>query len=115
MDAVAGYPRTYRLGFRPLRYAPWLLWEVIKSNLNVARIIVDPRLPLSPRLIKVSTSQDTDLAQVIYANSITLTPGTITRDIRDHTIIVHALTEESAAILKTGEMDRRVAELEGPA
>ena len=99
------------LGF--LLYLPWLVWQMFKSNLDVARIILNPRLPISPRLIRVPANQKTETGQAIYANSITLTPGTISLDVRDNQILVHALTEESAAGVEEGEMDRRVCRAEG--
>ena len=113
MDASVNHPRVYRLGLRPLIYAPWLLWQIVKSNLSLARIILQPKLRVAPHLIQVHASQKTDLGQVIYCNSITLTPGTVTLDVRDNTILVHALTKEAAVDLKSGEMDRRVASMEG--
>jgi multicomponent Na+:H+ antiporter subunit E len=100
------------LAGRMLFYLPWLFKEIVLSNVAVARVILDPRLPIRPRLLHVEASQDSEVAQVIYANSITLTPGTITLDVRDHKLLVHALTRESAEGLLTGEMDRRVARLE---
>ena len=63
--------------------------------------------------MRIRASQKTDLAKVIYANSITLTPGTITLDVRDDKFLVHALSDEAAADLDTGEMDRRVSAMEG--
>jgi multicomponent Na+:H+ antiporter subunit E len=101
------------LGIRPFLYLPWLLKEIVISNIAVARVILDPRLPIRPRLLRVRASQRSDVAQVIYANSITLTPGTVTLDVRNGELLVHALTEESAEGLLSGEMDRRVAWLEG--
>lgn len=96
-----------------LLYLPWLFWQIFKSNLDVARIILNPRLPISPRLIRVPANQRTETGQAIYANSITLTPGTISLDVRDNQILVHALTEESAAGVEEGEMERRVCRMEG--
>jgi len=98
---------------RILTYLPWLFWQIFKANLDVARRIINPRLPVSPRVIKVPAGQKRDLGRVIYANSITLTPGTVTIDTTGDTITVHALTPEAAEGLQTGEMDRRVARLEG--
>jgi multicomponent Na+:H+ antiporter subunit E len=100
-------------GLGLLLYLPWLVWQMFKSNLDVARIILNPRLPISPRLIRVPANQKTETGQAIYANSITLTPGTISLDVRDNQILVHALTEESAAGVEEGEMDRRVCRTEG--
>ena len=112
MDRFAGAPRDEHLGLRVLRYLPWLLWQIAKSNIAVARIILDPKLPIQPRILRVPASQRTATGQVLYANSITLTPGTISLDVRDDTILVHALTDESAAGVESGDMDRRVRSLE---
>jgi len=103
------------LGFRILVYLPWLLKEILLSNLAVAKVILDPKLPIHPRLLRVPGSQKTQVGQVFYANSITLTPGTITLDVRGGEFLVHALTTESAEGLLTGEMDRQVSRLEARA
>jgi len=95
-------------------YYLWLCREVIKSNLDVARRILDPALPIQPRLIKVRTSQRTELGQVLYANSITLTPGTVSIDLQGNEIEVHALASGPADDLLTGEMDRRISAIEHP-
>lgn len=99
---------------RLLLYIPWLAWAVFRANLDVARRILRPGLPISPRMVKVKASQKTHLGMVAYANSITLTPGTVSVDLReDGEITVHALTREAAEDLQTGDMDRRVVRLEG--
>jgi multicomponent Na+:H+ antiporter subunit E len=100
------------LGLRLFSYIPWLLKEILLSNLAVAKVILSPRLPIHPRILRVSASQKTQVGQVIYANSITLTPGTVTLDVRDGQFLVHALTTESAEGLLREEMDRRVTHLE---
>lgn len=100
------------LGIRLLLYLPWLMKEIVLSNLSVARVILDPKLPIHPQILRVAASQKTQVGQATYANSITLTPGTVTLDIRDGQILVHALTMASAVGLLSGEMDRRVAHLE---
>lgn len=92
-------------------YWLWLLGEVVRANIDVARRIVDPKLPVSPRMFEVETRLRTDFLRALYANSITLTPGTIAVDVRDDSILVHALTAEGQAALETGEMDARVAAL----
>ncbi len=96
-----------------LRYMPWFLWAIVKSNLDVVRRIVHPRLPLSPCVIRVEASQKTHLGQVIYANSITLTPGTVSVETDEGTIDVHALTREAAQDVRSGVMDARVTDMEG--
>ena len=103
------------LGFGLILYVPWLLKEILLSNLAVAKVILSPSLPIRPRILRVDASQKTDVGRVAYANSITLTPGTVTLDARDGKLLVHALTTDSAEGLLSGEMDRRVAKLEGDA
>jgi multicomponent Na+:H+ antiporter subunit E len=98
-----------------LVYWPWLVKEIVKANLVVAGIVIRPSLPISPTLVRLPASQRSELGQVIYANSITLTPGTVTVDAKDGVLAVHALTREGAADLETGEMDRRVSAMEGSA
>lgn len=101
------------VSLRLVPYLPWLFWEIVKANVDVARRILHPRLPISPCIIRVKAGQKRDLGRVIYANSITLTPGTVSVDTQGETITVHALTREAAAGVQTGEMDRRVSRLEG--
>ena len=108
---LEGHPNHLVLGL--LRYIPWLLWAIVKANIDVVRRIVHPRLPMSPRVIRVEASQKTHLGQVIYANSITLTPGTVTIETDEGTIDVHALTREAAEDVHSGDMDRRVTDMEG--
>jgi multicomponent Na+:H+ antiporter subunit E len=103
------------LALRAFFYIPWLFKEIVLSNLAVAKVILDPKLPIHPRILRIDASQKTDVGQVIYANSITLTPGTVTLDARHGKFLVHALTTDSAEGLLSGEMDRRVSILEGHA
>ncbi len=95
-----------------LSYWPWLIGQIIRSAWSVAKIIVDPRLPISPTLLKVRASQLTDVGRVTFANSITLTPGTIALEVDTGEILVHALTREGAGELAAGDMDRRVTAFE---
>jgi multicomponent Na+:H+ antiporter subunit E len=113
MDVVDREGHPIHLGWRALLYWPWLAWEIVKANLDVARRIVDPKLPISPRVIRVKTSQKSELGQVIYANSITLTPGTVSMLVSGDSILVHAIAESPAEGLKTGDMDRQVTAMEG--
>lgn len=96
-----------------LTYWPWLAKEMIVSAWQVSKVVLHPRLPIRPTLVRFKPSQSSDLGLVIHANSITLTPGTITVEADVHGFLVHALTSESAAGVGQGsEMDRRVARLE---
>lgn len=98
---------------RALAYWPWLLIEIVKSNIAVLYVLAQPRMPVRLSVQSVKPTQKTDLGRVVHANSITLTPGTVTLAVAEDEIIVHALTEASAAGLHTGEMDRRVTAIEG--
>jgi len=95
-----------------LFYWGWLGREIVKSNIDVARRILNPRLQISPNVFTVKASQKSDLGRVTYANSITLVPGTVAMDVEEDVITVHALTQEAAADLQRGEMDRRVCAVE---
>lgn len=96
-----------------LLYWPWLAGEIAQSGWQVARIILDPRLPISPALVRFRPSQRSAVGLVTHANSITLTPGTITVEADHREFLVHALTSDAAAGLADSEMDRRVSRLEG--
>lgn len=102
-----------QLALRLFAYGPWLAWEVAKANWDVAKRILDPRLPIRPLVIRTKASQREDLGRVIYANSITLTPGTVSLSVEGDEIVVHALTPEAAAGVESGVMDRKVCWLEG--
>ncbi len=95
-----------------LRYAPWLAKEIVRACIDVAWRIVQPSLPIQPTIIRVPANQRTVTGRVSFANSITLTPGTISLDVLEKQIEVHALTAESAADLESGEMGKRVEHLE---
>ena len=93
-------------------YHPWLIKEILFSAWDVTKRILDPRLPITPTLVEFTPAQTTDIGLVIHANSITLTPGTITVEAEHGRMLVHALTREAAASLAGSEMDRRCAMLE---
>jgi len=113
MEVIDHEGHPIHLSWRVLGYWPWLMKEIAKSAWEVSRIIVNPRLLISPTLVRVKTSQQTAVGVVTYANSITLTPGTISVDVKRGEILVHALTREGAKGLLTGEMDRRGTRFEG--
>ncbi len=100
------------LGFRSIGYAIWLAKEIVEANIVVTRLILDPELPIRPRMIRTKASQKTDFGRVVLANSITLTPGTVSVDIQGDRILVHALSLAEAEEDLSGDMDRRVCELE---
>ncbi len=96
-------------------YFPWLAREVANSAWGVSKIIVNPRLPVSPTMTVVKASQCTGAGLATYADSITLTPGTITVGVVGNDLTVHALVREGALDLEAGRMDARVRRLEGGA
>jgi multicomponent Na+:H+ antiporter subunit E len=98
---------------RVLAYIPWLIWQIFKANIHVGLRILNPRMPINPQVITTPAGQRGDMGRVIYANSITLTPGTVSLRVDRDSIVVHALTDEAAAGLADGEMDRRVTWTEG--
>jgi multicomponent Na+:H+ antiporter subunit E len=108
-----GHP--IHLAGRFLTYLPWLLIEIAKSAWGVTRIIINPALPISPTMTRVHASQRSSLGIVTYANSITLTPGTITTGVKGNVLTVHALVREGAQDLEGGGMDARVTQFEGRA
>jgi multicomponent Na+:H+ antiporter subunit E len=113
MDRLVGAePLDYALALRSLGYLPWLALEIVKSNLDVASLILKSGTNVHSHLIRTRASQSTELGRVIYANSITLTPGTITLDLRGEDLIIHALSKSAAEGVQDGEMDRRVSRLE---
>ena len=113
MDLIDHEGHPVHLSWRILFYWPWLLWEIAKANVAVARIILHPALPIAPVMLKAPTSQRSELGQVIYANSITLTPGTVSVDVEESAIHVHCLNRDLAASIESGDMDRRVSKVEG--
>jgi multicomponent Na+:H+ antiporter subunit E len=96
---------------RVLLYLPWLGLEMVLAAVEVARVVLPPTMPLSPRLVRFRSPRLNDFARVVLGNSITLTPGTLTVDIDGDEYLVHALTESAARELEGGRMQARVAGL----
>ncbi len=90
----------------------WLLIEVIKSSIEVARIILSPSLPIQPELVEFTTTEKTNSGKVILGNSITLSPGTVTIDVDEDRLLVHCLTSNTANELRSREVERRIEKLE---
>ena len=113
MDVVdeEGVPLHLRGRFC-IGYLPWLMKEIFVANVAVAKVILDPALPISPRMVVFPGSQQTDLGRAIYANSITLTPGTITTGVLGQEFQIHALTAADLETHEQEEMDRRCTRVE---
>ena len=101
---------TFSLSWpRFVAYLPWLLGEIVLANLQIAWVIVHPRLPIAPVVVRFRTRLQGDLARTTFGNSITLTPGTITLDVEGDEFVVHALTRDAARQVLSRAMERRVA------
>lgn len=112
MDVVDHEAVPLHLTFGLAGYLIWLMGEIAKANYHVARVILTPSLPVSPQLIRVKATQTSDLGRVVHANSITLTPGTVSIEVEGDDILVHAITREAAAGTLEGAIDRRVTAIE---
>lgn len=102
-----GAPYVRLLGL--LGYFPWLMKEIAKANWTVIQACLKADLDIAPALVKVKTVCKSDLAKVTFANSITLTPGTVTVEIEGDKLLVHGLYEQDAQPEAFVEMDRRSA------
>lgn len=95
-------------------YSLWLMGEIFKASIDVAKEILKPRMDCEPRVAYFSMPFENPMASVILANSIILTPGTITLDVADDGVFeVHALTKDTAEDLLSGTMAEKVAKLFG--
>lgn len=113
MDVIDHEGHPIHLTWRALTYWPWLLVEIAKANIDVAKRIVAPGRTISPTMIRVRSTQNTDVGRVVFANSITLTPGTVSVRVSEGEVLVHALSREGAEDLAGGEMDRRATAMSG--
>jgi multicomponent Na+:H+ antiporter subunit E len=111
MDKADGQPATLDPTPKIMSYWVWLLWAVVKANIDVVKRIWNPDLPIEPQWARLDTKVSTRMEKTLYANSITLTPGTLTTDVGDDHFMVHALSQEGIDELREGEMERRIRDL----
>ena len=100
---------------RPLRfvlYLPWLLWQIVLSNIDVALRAMGAK-DIDPKVIRFKPELDSEFGMVTLANSITLTPGTVTVVIENGEYVIHAISEEAAQAVLEGAMARKVKRVEG--
>ncbi len=102
-----GLTKTLRF----IAYLPWLIYQIVLANIDVAKRALSPRMPIDPRVVTFKTTLKSDVARTALANSITLTPGTVTIDIVDDVFYVHAIAKEPADDLLKGAMERKVAHI----
>ncbi len=93
-------------------YGLWLTKEIVLSTAHVARVILSPRMPIESRFVRIRPTQLTDFGRTLFANSITLTPGTVSVEVDEDEFVVHALTRTTREGLRDGDMDRRVTAVE---
>ena len=113
MDVIDHEGQPLHLSWKITFYWVWLLKEILMSAIHVSGVILKRKMPIQPAMLHIKPTQRTEMGDVIYANSITLTPGTVTVALENGEFIVHALTKETADGLLTGEMDARVTAIEG--
>jgi multicomponent Na+:H+ antiporter subunit E len=94
---------------RFIAYLPWLIYQIVLANIDVAKRALSPSMPIDPQVVTFKTILRSDVARTTLANSITLTPGTVTIDIVDDVFYVHAIAKEPAEDLLEGTMERKVA------
>lgn len=116
LDAIDHEGHPLHLAWRGMPYWGWLMVEIVKANIDVARAILAGPSAIAPGVFTFKAGQKDDLGRTIHANSITLTPGTVTMGVKaDGTLTIHALTRASREGVESGEMDRRVSRLMGEA
>ena len=94
---------------RVLAYVPWLLSRVLQSGIHLSYLILHPRLPIDPKLIRYHTGLKEQAGIVLLGNSITLTPGTITAEVNSNELVVHAMDDDSADDLTSLRMEQKIA------
>ncbi len=95
--------------FRFMFYLPWLFYRILLSNLHAVYLILHPRLPIAPRIVRYRTKLRHPAAVALLANSITLTPGTVTAEVSPAELVVHALDEHSSHDLITERLEKKIA------
>lgn len=107
-----GHPVQYAA--RAPSYAVWLLWQIVLSNWDVFKRVWSPRLPIDPCVVDITYDLETEFCAALYANSITLTPGTVTLELNhaSRTMKIHCLTRGVADDLNAGGMQARVRQFE---
>ena len=101
----------FRVWSRILLYIPWLFYKIIQSSLHLTRLILHPALPIDPKLISLESNLSHHAAVVLFGNSITLTPGTITAEVDRNKLIVHAIDKVSGEDLESNQMESKIADI----
>jgi len=113
MDDVDQEKQEIGTGLRLMRYLPWLMWQIIRSSLQVTKLIWGSADKVSPSLAKIKIDNIPANRRALYANSITLTPGTLSVDLVDDEITVHALQKSSIEKLEQKAMENKITKIWG--
>lgn len=108
VDINSGFRRIIAV----LKYIPWLMLQIIISNIDLVYRTLHPSMPIDPAIIKTKNNLRTDLAMVLFANSVTLTPGTVTIEVSENEFIIHAIDRKAEAEMADCEMQKRVKRIE---
>lgn len=103
-------PRFYIWG-KILLYFPWLFTRILQSGLHLTKLILHPKLPIHPRLIRYESQLQERPAVVLLGNSITLTPGTITAEVNGKVLLVHAMDEASGEDVTSRRLESKIAQV----
>lgn len=98
--------------YKLIRFSIVLIKEIIIANIQVAKIVLDPKMPIQPSFFEYPIKLKKPMNQVIYANAITLTPGTLTVDVKDDVFIIHALTNDARFGLPNSSLEKAAYTLE---
>ena len=113
MDKIDGYQVVFDIRFfKFVGYFIWLLGEIAKSNIQVIKTILQGDKNINQKMFYKKTTQASDIGKAIFANSITLTPGTISVSIEGDDILVHSLNFKDTDLDDLSEMDKRITNIE---
>jgi multicomponent Na+:H+ antiporter subunit E len=113
MGVIDGEGVPIRMLPRSAPYLSWLFKEIVVTNVEMGKLITSKEIQIQPEVVEFTLHQKSDVSRALLANSITLTPGTVTMEVDDIHMYVHALTKSAATDLVHGEMRGRVRKVEG--
>jgi multicomponent Na+:H+ antiporter subunit E len=114
-EPLARWGKRWKTGWRFFTYFLWLVYSIVEANLQVAYLVLHPKLPIEPGLLRFTTRLQSEIGNVILANSITLTPGTITVHYSEGTYLVHTLVPQAAISLLEAKMQNKLQSIFGEA
>ena len=110
---ISGIGRMLAQIWRFIRFVPWMVWQIIVANFQVAYYVLHPKMPIDPEFLLFKTEMKKSISLVALANSITVTPGTITATMSKGKYTVHVLKKPLAGLLEEGIMQEKVGRVFG--